>query len=272
MHFFSDSSACFKLCNENSTLLSTSPSPEFPVPTLPSSPSTESESPESEESDSLLFSSSDCPGLKMSEIQLLAKLRTSGIVDEEEGNVGTENSGDGDVDNNVEFSLQSLKQALESEKSASELVDKFSDTLKMQEELGNERFARKRLEEDVLLLKQHLRECESKVTGHLEILVQNKLISADLDVSQQHVADLLVQNESFQKEIDILDHQLEIDAENIREAEQKKIQQRNKQVQIPVSGKRQNNSTTTTRKRTMATRKTKPRRRHHALSLDDSGY
>jgi len=136
--------------------------------------------------------------------------------------VGTGNSKNGEINNNVEFSLQSLKQALESEKSASELVDKFSDTVKLQEDLGNERFARKRLEEDVVLLKKELRECESKVVGHLELLTQNQLISADLDVSQQQVADLLVQNESFQKEIDILDRQLELDAENIRESEQKK--------------------------------------------------
>jgi len=86
----------------------------------------------------------------------------TGSDEDESGNVTPhnekeDNCGDVDVDsNNAEFSLQSLKQALESEKSASQLVDKYSDTLKMQEDLGNERFARKKLEEEVIQLKHQL--------------------------------------------------------------------------------------------------------------------
>jgi len=61
------------------------------------------------------------------------------------------------------------------------------------------------------------------VTRHLEILTQNQQLSKDLNVSQQQIADLLVQNESYQKEIDILESQLEMDAESIRQTEQKKF-------------------------------------------------
>jgi len=111
--------------------------------------------------------------------------------------------------------------------------------MKLNEELVNERTARKRLEEEVCKLKSQLREAESKTEKHLELLSLNQQLSADLEVAQQHMTELIVQNQSHRADIKSLESQFESDLEIVRQSEQKRAQKEISRYKLELEEKDQ---------------------------------